>query len=421
MSWVVGLIASLAAGIAGAVGKLLLKKRHMIDQASGPGSKNALVALALGTLGLIINPVLDVFSYGLMSQTMKAPLAGMVVIWNVVFAPLIVKEIPTKVDILASAMVFIGTVCFGFGGPKETPEYTYRQLFDLFTRRPFVIFAVVHGGWVLTLAVCINLPRVTTIVKQAAFGLAAGSVGGLFFFTKCFATFIIEPEARGAFTHWQGYPISLGAATTALGGLLIMNAGLKKYSALLIAPMYQGTMVIVGSLSGIAFFDEAHNMSQARILLYFVGVGIILGGIVVLCVFKRPALDSEACKNSEEPGTEAGKGTEASKGTEAGQGTEAGKGTEDPVQVPCDDSRRPSIVSAAGTVKSSDEDSSEEELEVRIDCSMKTRVLECPSGTGSNEPPPGVVLTHVVSDPAPPQFDLFCVVNSLQTNSSSVQ
>merc|ERR1711998_630534 len=142
--------------------------------------------------------------------------------------------------------------------------------------------------------------------------------------------------------------------------------------------MYQGTMVIVGSLSGIAFFDEAHSMSQARILLYFVGVGIILGGIVVLCVFKRPALDSEACKNSEEPGTEVGKGTEASKGTEAG------KGTEDPVQVPCDDSRRPSIVSAAGTVKSSDEDSSEEELEVRIDCSMKTRVLECPSGTRSN-------------------------------------
>ena len=74
MLWIVGLIMSLGAGMVGAVGKLMLKKRHMIDQAEGPGTKKAKVALGLGTLGLIANPILDVLSYGMMSQTMKVPI-----------------------------------------------------------------------------------------------------------------------------------------------------------------------------------------------------------------------------------------------------------------------------------------------------------------------------------------------------------
>ena len=77
MAWVVGLMMSLAAGMVGAVAKLGLKKRHMIIAAEGDGMKSRTV-LALSVGGLIANPILDVLSYGLISQTMKAPLGGIV-------------------------------------------------------------------------------------------------------------------------------------------------------------------------------------------------------------------------------------------------------------------------------------------------------------------------------------------------------
>ena len=67
---------------------------------------------------------------------------------------------------------------------------------------------------------------------------------------------------------------------------MIMNAGLARYSALFISPMYQGLLVITGALSGIAFFGELKSMPTLNIIIYFVGIAIMCGGIGVLCVLQ---------------------------------------------------------------------------------------------------------------------------------------
>ncbi len=53
---------------------------------------------------------------------------------------------------------------------------------------------------------------------------------------------------------------------TAGGGIIALNAGLKRYEAMYIIPLwgsndlfirrYQGSFIIIGSISGILFFNE---------------------------------------------------------------------------------------------------------------------------------------------------------------------
>lgn len=286
--WIVGLLMSIGAAAVGALGKLGLKKRHMLIAADeGKSSKRSHIVLVMSLFALILNPVLDVTSYAYLSQTMKAPLAGAVILFNVVFAPFIVDEMPSRIDLLASALICVGTITFAVVGPKAVPDYTFDELLSFFSRTAFLIFCAVISALLVGLALCIWLPSISEPMKKAAYGIASGVVGGLFFFTKCFATFFKIGSAE-PWEHWQAYGIALGALGSALGGLLILNAGLERYSAYFIPPIFQGVMMITSAAGGATFFNELKDMTTVEMAVYIVGLAIILAGIAILCLKDDP-------------------------------------------------------------------------------------------------------------------------------------
>lgn len=58
------------------------------------------------------------------------------------------------------------------------------------------------------------------------------------------------------YKYFPSYIIGGFALLVILGQLFPLNKGLKYYDALLMLPLYQGSFIIIGSVSGILFFEE---------------------------------------------------------------------------------------------------------------------------------------------------------------------
>ena len=125
-----------------------------------------------------------------------------------------------------------------------------------------------------------------SVVKKFAWGSLGGSIGGMYIFLKAAITLV--GIGGDVFSQFATYLILLGAAATAGGGVLVLNAGLKRHDAMFIAPMYQSWLVIMGALSGAVFFEELKSLSLGDTILFIVSMLVMLFGICCCMLATRP-------------------------------------------------------------------------------------------------------------------------------------
>lgn len=321
---VVGIMLAAIGSLFGALSKVLLKMSHnqqtmieneegfkeiICDEADRDGCEKTwrpwlTFAVAMGLIPIASS--IDVASFYLAPQSILSPLIGMSVLWNVLLAWKCLGEVPSKSDKWACALILLGcgTAASAFHN-SIADDYVYDEIIDRFQNPIYLIYMsiIVTIGFIIIMCTrnCIPLQDCSTGVGSlresvesvlekpiqtgigpVMYGVMAGLIGGQQSVMKA-ATLLLHPSCG---TPWQTSPvpylICTGSVVTALGGLAILNAGLRKHSALTVVPAFLATMIAVGSASAAAFFSKFSDLQSWWMFMYVAGVLVIVGGVMVL-------------------------------------------------------------------------------------------------------------------------------------------
>uniref|UniRef100_A0A7S4BS36 Uncharacterized protein n=1 Tax=Chrysotila carterae TaxID=13221 RepID=A0A7S4BS36_CHRCT len=153
-----------------------------------------------------------------------------------------------------------------------------------------------------------------------------------------------EPSGCESNPFYTIYPYLFIFISLALAciSLYLLAVGLTKFEALYMITVFEGFMIISGAISGNVVMGEAQGQPGYVLLLYGVSIGVIIGGLVILCKGEqRPLLsDDEAhmlparqgAHLRGRPAKEAASATAA--GAEAGEAVEMGACDDVAVKTP---------------------------------------------------------------------------------------
>lgn len=169
--WIIGVSFSFASSVLSCLGLIFQKYAHNQNQALPDDKKYPVI------LGIVCSPCwwasfimmglfpfpFDFFAYSFAAQSLVAPFAGLTLIMNQFFAPIILKEKLYRIDILASIVVFVGTTMTTVTGNHDDESYTLDDLLGYFKRTEFVIGALLLTSIMILMLLSL---KVTDPLKQ---------------------------------------------------------------------------------------------------------------------------------------------------------------------------------------------------------------------------------------------------------------
>ena len=130
--WWVGVLLDAVATLAGTGGKQLLRFAVM---------KNNYWYYPLGLVcTAIIDPAFDISAYSFAAQSIISPMAGMVVVWNVLLAPITLGETLTRSRKLGALLIVLGTLCVGLFGNHNSVDRSVDEYLQLFARPVALVY-----------------------------------------------------------------------------------------------------------------------------------------------------------------------------------------------------------------------------------------------------------------------------------------
>lgn len=338
--WILGVLGALLGTFLSTLGLGLQKLTHEKLKAAGRTNENYCKhpAWLLGLGCLVVDAILDVWTFGLAPASLLAPLASMVLVWNTITAPCLVGERLTKRGLLGTATIIAGSICATAYSQHSTPSYTQED-FDRRWRSPEVIIYEVivlltFTGGQLTLryvrkkaqegfdelvetsidssgvvlegeevdaaapdadlddAMTLHLQEGTRLynIAQFVYAMLAGLLGGQ---SIMFAKTVVEllkttffgPDGSfvyNAFASWQFYLFLLALATILVTQTQVLNMALHNFDALNVIPIFITFYQVFGIFGGAIYYEEFASFGVEQAVLFPVGCCISFCGIIVL-------------------------------------------------------------------------------------------------------------------------------------------
>jgi len=256
------------------ISKIFLKIAHNIS--SNPGQSWAY--WAAGILLLAMNPPLSILALKHSPEAVFAATGGTAAMFNLLLAPWLLKETFRDWDVYGAVAICIG--CAGLAmaqaGYSESIVESYPHLMSRFYQPEFIYFCVATLAFIAVLCLMI-LGYYGDYYHKCAIGALSGTLGGMLFILKSFLIcFNASPDP---WMHSTTYILGGLSILSAVGGVMIMNEGLKRYDTIFIAPVYQAFLVLMGALSGEAFFGEVRRLPPGNRLVSAVSLAVMCWGI----------------------------------------------------------------------------------------------------------------------------------------------
>ncbi|ORZ12769.1 hypothetical protein BCR42DRAFT_419930 [Absidia repens] len=247
-----------------------------------------------------------------------APLGSVALIYNFIFAKILVGTNITRKDVLGTLVVVasvIWIVVFGGMYSGEDPEasISLERLKTLFTRPIFIIYfsalnIITLSGLALAIwshwAMSDESKRslftgVTPKKMRRIVGLMFSLDGGLLASetlllaksgVKLF-TLSINSQVN-QFTDNTSRFIILALVITAILQVYCLNTALKLYTSVVVVPVFYGTYTALGLVNTIIYLDEIGNYPGWAISLVFAGIAVLIYGVYLLSSKPDPTSQS---------------------------------------------------------------------------------------------------------------------------------
>ncbi|KAJ5825210.1 hypothetical protein N7474_002348 [Penicillium riverlandense] len=311
----IGVLVGLVSTSLQAIGLTLQRKSHLLEDEKHPYDvrrppykrRRWQLGMAMFVISNIVGSTIQITTLPLpVLSTLQA--SGLV--FNTIFATVILGEPFTRYSLAGTVLVCIGAVLIGTFGAIGEPAHTLDQLLELLQRRPFLLWM---GGTALIVAVILasskllryclpssrarpaasgylapHLQRLQARVKLIR-GMCYGSVSGILSaHTLLMAKSAVELLVRtvvdrvNQFNRWQSWVILLAMIFLALTQLFYLHRGLKLCSTSVLYPFVFCIYNIIAILDGLIYFRQASQLAGYHAGLIALGTIILLGGVLCL-------------------------------------------------------------------------------------------------------------------------------------------
>ncbi|KAI8389318.1 magnesium transporter NIPA-domain-containing protein [Blakeslea trispora] len=284
--FVIGVFVSLGASFMDALGLNILKVDHVKESKRSQDQQRGDCGRPLWHLGLYTYIASQLIGSTIALNYLKtqwvAPLGSVALIFNFIFAKLLVNTKITRKDVLGTCVVIasvIWIVVFGgialniiaFGG-LFISIWSNWAISDESRKRKSQIFSGMNQK---------KMKRVVGLMFSTEGGVLASETlllakSGVKLFTLSVSSQVNQ------FNDNASRFILLALLVTAILQVYCLNTALKLYTSVVVVPVFYGTYTALGLVNTIIYLDEISNYPPWAIALVFVGIGVLIYGVFLL-------------------------------------------------------------------------------------------------------------------------------------------
>ncbi|KAJ5699116.1 hypothetical protein N7462_001121 [Penicillium macrosclerotiorum] len=322
----VGVIVGLVSTSLQAIGLTLQRKSHLLEDEKPlydgrrPPYKRRRWQLGMGMF-VISNIVGSTIQITTLPLPVLSTLQASGLVFNTIFATLILGEPFTRYSFAGTVLVCIGAILIATFGAIGEPAHSLNQLLELLQRRPFliwmggtliVVFAILVGSKLLKYCMpgsrvkptasghfAPHLQRLQGRVKLFR-GMCYGSISGILsahslLLAKSAVELLVRTvvDRVNQFNRWQSWVILLGMIFLALTQLFYLHRGLKLCSTSVLYPFVFCIYNIIAIMDGLIYFRQVSELAGFHAGLIAFGTIILLGGVLCLS-WRLEDVDSHA-------------------------------------------------------------------------------------------------------------------------------
>ncbi|KAJ5595572.1 uncharacterized protein N7459_001780 [Penicillium hispanicum] len=322
----VGILVGLVSTSLQAIGLTLQRKSHLLEDEKYPYDvRRPPYKRRRWQLGMAMFVVSNIVGSTIQITTLPLPVLSTLqasgLVFNTIFATLILGEPFTRYSFAGTGLVCIGAVLIATFGAIGEPAHNLNQLLVLLQGRPFLIWM----GGTLVLAASIlmgskllkrclpgsrakpvaaghftpHLQRLQSRIKLFR-GMCYGSVSGILsahslLLAKSAVELLVRTVVDGSnqFNRWQSWVILLAMICLALTQLFYLHRGLKLCSTSVLYPFVFCIYNIIAILDGLIYFRQVSQLTEVHAGLIALGTVILLGGVLCLS-WRLEDIDSHA-------------------------------------------------------------------------------------------------------------------------------
>jgi len=290
--WGKGISLSILASIIGGASKLAIRKSWLLEL-SRDGSDRTMNAAprhyyysclpkflrVMGMIGMtFLNPICCVLAMNYASPSILAPFSGLTLVWIVLFSNSVIGERPSRMQVMAAALIIIGEVVVAvFGDHTNDEGVTVQDVKESYREPAMILYFFGVAAWMVTMVYWIRHGK--GFAKRFAWGVSGGSITGLQNFLKDTLTITKSGEPM----PWFLPLMVLLAMATAFGGLLFLTACMKRYDATYSSAMFVGSFVVSASIMSAIHYETFENLTtMLNYVMYPLGLVILMAGVWIL-------------------------------------------------------------------------------------------------------------------------------------------
>ncbi len=259
-------------------------------------------------LNCIIAPALDTTAFAFADQSILAPLCSLSIISNMFFSWLVLYEEITALKIVGTVGIAGSAATIVLIGNHKERHYTSPEIISLFKTDRFHIY---FGALIIVMATLSLLytkykkpsSAPTHTIKEIMVVCAvAGLISGNLYVLKSFTEFARHAVLK-AHVHQVHVPLLI-TLQLMTGSILIGMMAVKQLkealcmrnvNATVVGPLYEGAVIVVGTLSGASFFGEWDTYGTMQIGVFLAALVVMLGSIAI--VVREARVSSPPCTN----------------------------------------------------------------------------------------------------------------------------
>ncbi|KAJ5787838.1 hypothetical protein N7457_002828 [Penicillium paradoxum] len=311
----VGVIVGLISTSLQAIGLTLQRKSHLLEDEKHPYDvrrppyKRRRWQLGMGMF-VISNIVGSTIQITTLPLPVLSTLQASGLVFNTIFATLILGEPFTRYSLAGTVLVCIGALLIATFGAIGEPAHTLDQLLDLLQRKPFILWMSATTSLVVVILVAIkvlkyflpssrakpsasghfapHLLRLQSRMKLIR-GMSYGFVSGILsahslLLAKSAVELLVRTVVDGVnqFNRWQSWAILLGMIFLALTQLFYLHRGLKLCSTSVLYPFVFCIYNIIAIMDGLIYFRQVSQLAGFHAGLIALGTIVLLGGVLCL-------------------------------------------------------------------------------------------------------------------------------------------
>ncbi|KAK5807034.1 hypothetical protein VI817_001292 [Penicillium citrinum] len=322
----VGIIVGLISTSLQAIGLTLQRKSHLLEDEKPlydvrrPPYKRRRWQLGM-TMFVISNIVGSTIQITTLPLPVLSTLQASGLVFNTIFATLILGEPFTRYSFAGTFLVCIGAILIATFGAIGEPAHTLNQLLKLLHGQPFLIWMV--ATLVLVVLILIGSKLLKTCLpgsrskpvagghftahnlraqsRMKLFrGMCYGSVSGILsahslLLAKSAVELLVRTivDRVNQFNRWQSWVILLGMIFLALTQLFYLHRGLKLCSTSVLYPFVFCIYNVIAIMDGLIYFRQLGDLSGLHAGLIALGTVILLAGVLCLS-WRLEDIDSHA-------------------------------------------------------------------------------------------------------------------------------